>query len=677
MDDRREDGRDDRGWARGARDVLPFAVTVAAVAVFSFLSGGYIISRSSPVAIAYLLIAAVWVWFLRRRTRPPLLYLSALATFGLFVAWVGLSVLWSFGPDLSWMAFNLAAFYLAVAVMPGLVTVRGPQLRVAGYGFLAVAVAVAVYAFLGKALPDVVTHAHQYARLASPLGYWNVLALMMAMGFPIALAVAGDRSIRALWRSVAAGAAVPLCFTFFFAFSRGGWLAAAVLLLFYFAFSTTRLASFVSLVAIVAPAALVIWRLRGMETLFEATSDAALRSAQGHTLLVWSLVACGATIVAQAAVAVAHSAVPWPRGVRLAVGSAVLVVLVGVAVGGTWRYVDARGGGEWARERIQSFVSDDDEASSTNSAGRLVSVNTYRLPLWREALDQSEHARLSGTGAGTFPLTHYRFRTDPGVVKHAHSQWLNVLSELGIVGLALFVASLGLLAAAAIGNPLADRGDPLRPLLVALQAGVVGFLVHISWDWDWDMAAVGALFFLFAATCSAYLGTRRGMRGLAPEGLPDDPSERLSAARGARWSLSVPLRAAASLALVLLAVSWAFPYLAARAENAAFTASSEGDAVGALEHARAASRYDPLAADPLITESQILQQLGRNREALTVLRAAAELQPDNYDVHRQQGLLYLKAFDRREAAVAAFERALSLNPLDAELQLELARARGR
>ena len=40
----------------------------------------------------------------------------------------------------------------------------------------AVAVAVGVYAFLGKVVPDVVTHAHTYARLDSPVGYWNVLA---------------------------------------------------------------------------------------------------------------------------------------------------------------------------------------------------------------------------------------------------------------------------------------------------------------------------------------------------------------------------------------------------------------------------------------------------------------------------------------------------------------------
>jgi tetratricopeptide (TPR) repeat protein len=131
-----------------------------------------------------------------------------------------------------------------------------------------------------------------------------------------------------------------------------------------------------------------------------------------------------------------------------------------------------------------------------------------------------------------------------------------------------------------------------------------------------------------------------------------------------------------SLALVLLAASWAFPYLSARAESAAFTASSRGDTAAALEHARSASRLNPLAVGPLITQAQILQQSGRNREALDVLRAAAALQPDNYEVYQQLGLLYSKAFDRRRDAVAAFVRALALNPLDYELQRELAAAAG-
>ena len=656
--------------------MVPFAVTVAAVAVFSFLSGGYIIGRNSPVAIVYLLIAAVWVWFLRRSARPPALLLMALAVFGLFVAWMGLSVLWSIGPDLSWIAFNLAAFYLAVAAVLALTPVRRLHLRVTAYAFLVTAVAVSVYAFLGKGLPDVVTHANLYARLSSPLGYWNVLALMMVMALPVALATAGDRANGVVWRVMAAGAAVPISLTFFFTLSRGGWVALAVVLTLYFAFATTRLSSLASLVAIVVPAAAVLWRLRGLETLYTATPDAALRVAQGHTLLAWSLGGLVVTMAVQTLIAIAHTAVPWPRRATVVAGAVVLVVLVGGGAVASWSFLDARGGTDWAGERIQMYFFGTDDPYADEGAARLGSVNTGRPPLWREALDQSEVSRLSGTGAGTFPFTHYRFRVSGGVVQHAHSQWFNVLSELGVVGLSLLVAALALLCAAAIGNPFAGRGDPSRSLLVALQAGMVAFLVHISWDWDWDMAAIGTVFFLFAGVCAAYRGTRRDdARAPAPSRDQAENDETLVPGRPARPAVW-PQRVVISLALVMLAVSWAFPYLSARAEGAAFTASSVGDAAEALEHARSAARLNPLAVGPLIAEAQILQQSGRNREALDVLRTAAELQPDNYAVYEQQGMLYLKAFDRKRDAVAAFARALSLNPQDYELQRELAAAGG-
>ena len=216
------------GTSLRARNAVPFAVTMAAVAAFSFLSGGYILGRSAPIVVAWLVLAAVWVWFLRRRARPHVLLLVALAAFGLFALWSGLSVLWSIGPDLTWVAFNLTAFYLAVVTVLSLTSVRGLQLRTAGYGYLAVAVAVGVYAYLGKAIPSVVTHAHTYARLDSPVGYWNVLALMMIMGLCVALSLAGDRRAHPALRAAAAAMAVPMCFTFFFTFSRGGLIALVV-----------------------------------------------------------------------------------------------------------------------------------------------------------------------------------------------------------------------------------------------------------------------------------------------------------------------------------------------------------------------------------------------------------------------------------------------------------------
>ena len=668
-------------------NAAPFAITLVCAGLFSFLSGGFIFTRSAPLAVIYLLLAAVWVWFLRRRSRPSRLYLVALAVFGLFVAWAGLSVSWSFGPDLSWIAFDLAAFYLVVAAVLGLTPVRGVELRMAGYGFLVVAVAVGVYAFLGKVLPDVVMHAHKYARLDSPVGYWNVLALMMVMGLAVALALAGDPRAHPAWRVLAAAAAVPLCFTFFFTLSRGGWVVLVVALALYFGFSTTRLGSCASLVAIAAPVAAVLWRLRDLGTLYSATTHDALRTAQGHTLLRWSVAALLVTAGAQAVIALVQRAVPWPRWLPVAAGAAVLVLLAAGVGGGSWRFLESRGGSAWVKDRVKTFIAGTDETPSDEGAGRLISLNTGRPPLWREALEQSRSHRLRGTGAGTFFFTHVRFRTDAGVVKDAHSQWFNVLSEMGTVGLGLFAAAVALFAAAAVRNPFTDRRDPSRPLLVALQAGMVAFVVHISWDWDWDMAAIGTVFFLFVAACSSYLATRAtdrrrsavdeapGNALAVPKEAPAEASlpESARQRRIAAW----PARTVATVALVLLAASWLVPYLAARQESAARAAASDGDTAVALSHARRAASLDPLAVDPLITESLVLQQEGRNGEALAVLQKAARLQPDNYQVFYHKGVLLLQAFGRKQAAVASLRRALALNPLDDASRFELELATGR
>ena len=643
-----EDVNTRRVWSplrHGALDAFPFALTVAAIGVFAFLSGGYVFARAAPVAIVYLLVAAGWVWLLRRDSRPSPLFLCALVVFGAYVAWMGASVLWSMGPDLSWRAFDLAAFYAVVVAVVGLTPARALQLRVVGWGYLVVAVAVGIYAFLGKGLPDVVTHAHTFARLDSPVGYWNVLALMMAMGVVVALAFAGDRAGHPLWRVLAAAAAVPLSFTFFFCLSRGGWMALGVALVVYVAFTTTRLASVASLAAIAAPAAAALWHVRGLQTLFTATTNDALRTAQGHELLRWALVALAVTVVVQMAIVLVHRVVPWPRWVPLGAGVAVVVVVLVLAVGGSARFLAPRGGLSWVGDRLHTFVAGNDTNSAGEGATRLISLNTGRPPLWREALDQSRVTRLAGAGAGTFVFTNDRFRTTAGVVRHAHSEWFNVLSELG---------------------------------------GMVAFVVHISWDWDWDMAAIGTVFFLFAAVASSYLTTRdqderRARRGEArAESSMQSPTESsagLSDARtpeprvGRPWS-GWPLRAAATVALVALAVSWYVPYLAGRAEDAALAASSEGDAAVALTQARRAAQLDPLAVDPLITESFALQRDGRNLEALRVLQDAARLQPDNYEVYYQQGVL-LATLGRRQEAIDALRHALALNPLDEDSKTQL------
>jgi hypothetical protein len=698
-----------------ARNTAPFALALAAVGAFSFLSGGYIIGRSTPVAVAFLCAAAVWVWFLRRSRRPSVLLLAALAAFTASAVWAGVSVLWSYGPDLTWVSFNLTAFYLAVVAVLGLTTARGLQLRTVAYGYLAIATAVGIYAFLGKGLPDVVTHAHAYARLDSPVGYWNVLAVMMVMGLLVSLAVGGDRAAPLWLRAAVAAAAVPMCLTFFFTFSRGGWLALGVALVLYFTFTTTRLAGLVTLAAVVAPVALVLWRLRDLASLYAPTVDDALRTRQGHTLLRWTIAAVVVTVGVQLAAALVQEGVRWPRWSTVTAGAVVLVLAGVVVFGGGGVFLQRHGGTQWVKDKLDAVLTDAGTEQNVNAAGRLFVMTTNgRIPLWREALRQSRVVRTTGTGGGTFSFTHYRFRDNGGVVQHAHGQWFNVLSELGVVGLVLFAAAIVLLLAAMIGNPFSLRRDPLYPVLVALQAGVIAFVVHMSWDWDWDMAAIGTIVFVFVAVCASYRSTRTGdlrraerrarhaddredtatraePQGVEPgtaaepvaEGEDDGSYVDDEAAepetveqrghRRKRRQGNWGVRVVASGALVLLAVCWLPPYLAQRSENAALADASDGRVQAGLTQARRAAGLDPLAVSPLLTQATLLQQQGQNRAALAKLQEAARLQPQNFQVWYALGELQQGALGQIRQARASFTRALALNPLDSASQYELQR----
>ena len=284
---------------------------------------------------------------------------------------------------------------------------------------------------------------------------------------------------------------------------------------------------------------------------------------------------------------------------------------------------------------------------------------------------------VRGTGAGTFFFTHERFREAGGVVKHAHSQWFNALSELGLVGLALFAATIALFVASAFRRLARDRGDPERPLLAALQAGVLAFVVHISWDWDWDMAVAGTVFFLFAAAAAGFLTTRGNdladaARAAATaeggEGTAEPPAAAAEggapgSARGAS-PLPLPLRVALSGLALLAALSWIPPYLGEQASARAVSAAGVGELGLAEREAEAARARNPLAVRPLITLALVQQQRGEGRAALATLDEAVALQPQNADVHYQRGLVLLNVLGRPADAADAFVRALELDPLD-------------
>ena len=654
--------------------VLPQTVLLAAAAALAFLSGGYVFSRAAPVALVLTLAALMWLWAARRRERLPAPYVVALAAFAAFTVWTGLSVLWSVGPDLSWLVFDVSALYLGVAWIAALARVDRLQLRVVGYGYVGVAMAVAAYAFLGKVLPDVVTHAHTYARLSDPVGYWNVLAMTVVFGAVLALEVAARPGLPSPLRGAAAAGLLLMVFTLFFTFSRGGVVALALALLVFFLLSNRRLSAAFTLALVLASAAAVLWHARHLSTLFHATADDALRTAQGHALGRWFLVALGGVVATQALAALVQRRLRLGPRVRLAVGSAIVVAFVaGAVAAGSWYFPRHGGLGPWVRTHYEALINN--TGAQGEGAGRLLAFGTNgRLELYREALRGARGHELLGTGAGTFRFTHFEQRSG-GVVKHAHSEWFNIYSELGLVGLGLFAVAVAGLLVAAFARLLKDRSDRDRALLGALQACIVAFVFHISVDWDWGMASATLAFLLFTATAVGYLRTRATATEAVAVGASAEGGEGAGRRPTAR-RLPVAACALASGLIAIGVVSWTLPYLSLRAYNQAVRAAGQERIETAVSAAERAGRLDPLAVDPLIVLAQLEQQQGKGREARATLERALRLQPRNYEVYYQLGLLELNTFGSNADAAAWFRKALVLNPKDAATQYQLSVAEG-
>jgi tetratricopeptide (TPR) repeat protein len=676
-----------RLWA--VLGALPLLFALVLFEVLAFRGGGYIPTSAAPVVIAFCVVLAVWA---ASRPRPAggRLVAAGLAALGAFAVWSGVSTLWSLGPDLSWISFNYAALFALVAASCVFARPGVWGLRLAGFGFLLAMLPVAVYAFLGKALPDVVTHAHLYARLAQPVGYWNVLAVLLVMATPVALAAAARPGLPPVLRAAAASALSLMLVTFFFTFSRGGIVAMCVALIAYFAATRTRLGSLLTLVIGGLPVALVLYHLRGLGTLYAATSNDALRTSQGHRLGVWTIAALAVAFVLQLGVCLLLARWrPQPKLVRV-FGWAVLAAVLVLVIGGPLVYMSVRGGiGPWISNHYHAFISSSSSEQGDTATRLTVVSSNGRIQLYQEALRGVSPHLVAGTGAGTFTFTNYRYRDVSWVVKHAHSQWVNVLSELGIVGLLLFAtAILGLFAAA--GRSLwRRRAHAERSLLAACFAAALAFAVHMSVDWDWDMAAATTAFLLLLTVVAAFspaeavVSTDTAAEDVDPAadgygaaGADVDPRAgsdvpAVASAQAPRpRRLPIPAVVLACGLPLLMAVSWMFPYLSARAEAQAISQADQHPGAAAAS-ARRAHSLDPLTVDPLVTLSQIQQGEGRPAAALATLRRAARLQPDNYYVHYTIGVLLATALHRDAAAADQFRRALALNPLDALSQYAL------
>jgi tetratricopeptide (TPR) repeat protein len=144
-----------------------------------------------------------------------------------------------------------------------------------------------------------------------------------------------------------------------------------------------------------------------------------------------------------------------------------------------------------------------------------------------------------------------------------------------------------------------------------------------------------------------------------------------AAAAPARRRLSWPAAAVVCVAVAFGAAAWLLPFFSVRAYNSALAEVGQGKPDAAAVDARRAQRLDPLAVDPLVVLSLVEQRRGEPQLALDALNKAVKLQPDNWQVRYQLGLLLVNVLGRERAGVDELRRALSLNPRDALIAYQL------
>lgn len=477
------------------RDVVRSLATgllLAGPTVLAFFSGGYFPRSFLWGGIAAWALVVVAALVARRplpRSRIAWLALGGLA--GL-TAWTALSITWSPLRGAAFQDTQRLLLYLGILVA-GMALLRGPRAARVVEPALALGVLVVVgYALSERLFPGLLRFDRSFTatgRLEQPLTYWNAMGALAAIGLLLAGRISGDVT-RATWlRGAAAAAAVPLAVGVYLTFSRGALVALACGLCVLVAAAPTRsqLRALVLVVATCAVPVLVSNRLHGVRTMFGTLGD---REREGLVMLA---VLIG--FMAIAAVLAAWTARMEARGgLRDALHGALRpIAIAGAVICAAFPVVLVLAQGE-----TQGALGEGNPARGA-TANRLGSLDSNRYDFWRVAINEARRHPLDGLGAGGFRAAWLQKRTINYNVVDVHSDYLEALTELGIVGLALMLAFVGGVIAATVR---ALRRHPA--LAPGAAAGVSVWLAHSAFDWDWELPALSLVGFLLAAALLAW-----------------------------------------------------------------------------------------------------------------------------------------------------------------------------
>jgi hypothetical protein len=625
-------------------NLLIAAIVALAIVLAAIAEGGYSIEARAVLALLVwtAVIAGLGFGYLPR-SRLPDAALVAASLLGVVAVLAGLSVAWASDDGTVVNEFIRASFYLGLFTLV-ICTSREGQMRAWLAGLALGIVAVGFIALLSRLIPPLPGGDEQISRLlpfatgrlSFPIGYWNGLAALLALG--IVLLTWFAAFARAPGARAASTAAIPMLgLTMYLTSSRGGFSALTVGLVALIAIGPRRAPLFGSVLLGGLGAVLLIALANQQPDLLDAGtgSDATRQGAEllaataGCTLLAW---------VARARLEQSLARLRLPPGrARLAIIVAALLAAA-VLANPTQRFGDFKSvpGGESSN---QSFVAS--HLASGSGSGR--------WQFWGEALDAFSSEPLHGIGAGGFADYWNQHAPIDLTVQDAHSLYLEQLGELGPLAPLALIGFLLLGAVRAVRERhLFVEGHEIAAAVSLIAAGALSAGI----DWTWEIPVVFAPVVVAAALlcgptlavkAEAHFSGSGGSRGAAPWRGPF-----------AWW---------AGLIVIGL-LSWLLAWsslLSQRSLDASRQAATDGKLKEAADDARDAIALQPWAAQPRLQLALVQEFAGDLNAADRSIREAIDRAPNDWELWLKRASIAADARHVPEAATA-YQRARALNP---------------
>jgi hypothetical protein len=589
----------------------------------SAAAGGYFPTSWGWTALALFWVAAISLLVRSSVEVGPfeLVFVGALT---LFAAWVWLSTTWSSTAPSSFLEGQRVLVYVAAASVAVLLARRRSVPQLVG-GVLAGITLISTYGLATRLFPNRIGSFDPIAgyRLEEPVGYWNALGILAAIGALLALGLAA----RALapWRRALAGASLAILLpTLYFTYSRGSWVALGVGVLIAIIYESRRLQLLTAFALVAVAPALTVLLASRSDALTHKTASVAAATHDGHRLALVVLGAGAASAALTLALAAAERRLVVPRSVHVAYAGVLLALAAAAIAVGVARYGSPS---TIARDAYDRFTAKPADASANLNERLFNFSGNGRGQLWKAAWQDYEDHPWLGSGAGSYEQEWYLRRTLDLDVRDAHNLYVEQLAEVGPVGLGLLALALAL--------PLGAAARARRARLTGTALGAyVAFLLHAAVDWDWEVTAVT----LAGLLCGiAVLVSARGDR---------EPRSLRPMLRFGAVGVTAALAALAFVGLVgnlALATS--------------HHAAARGDWSKAVAEARRASDWAPWSSQALRQLGEAELRRGNDAAAAASFRRAIAKDPRDWQ-------LQLDLYRSTSGAEAreAFRKTYELNP---------------